>query len=76
MEFAEGVATGVLTFVGTTVGTTVGAVSKITGVIGQSLATLTFDDEYQNSRIRHREPATSAVTHIATGGKNIAMVSF
>jgi vacuolar protein sorting-associated protein 13A/C len=76
MEFAEGVATGVLTLVGSTVGTTAGAISKITGVIGQSLATLTFDEEYQNARIRDREPATNAVTHIATGGKNVFMVSF
>ena len=76
MEFAEGVATGVLTFVGTTVGTAFGVASKLTGVIGRSLATLTFDTEYQNSRIRHRKPATNPVTHIATGGKSIAMVGF
>jgi vacuolar protein sorting-associated protein 13A/C len=76
VEFAEGVATGVLNLVGSTVGTTAGAISKITGVIGQSLATLTFDGEYQASRIRHREPATNAVIDIAAGGKNVVMVCF
>ncbi len=76
IEFAEGVATGVLTLVGSTVGTAVGAISKITGVIGQSLATLTFDDEYQTARIRHREPTKNVVTDIATGGKNVVMVCF
>ncbi len=69
-------ATGVLNLVGSTVGTAAGAISRITGVIGQSLATLTFDDEYQASRIRHREPADNAVTDIATSGKNVAMVCF
>jgi hypothetical protein len=70
------VATGVLTLVGSTVGTAAGAVSRITGAIGQSLATLTFDDDYKASRIRHREPAASAVTDIAAGGKNVVMVIY
>lgn len=74
IEFAEGVATGVLTLVGSTVGTTVGAISKITGVIGQSLATLTFDHEYQKSRIRRKETAGNAVTDIAVGGTNVVKV--
>ena len=65
-----------MTLVGSTVGTAAGAISKITGVIGQSLATLTFDDEYQASRIRRREPGTNAVTEIATGGMNVVKVCF
>ena len=69
-------ATGVLTLVGSTVGTAVGTVSRITGVIGQSLATLTFDDEYKASRIRHRQPANNPVTDIAGSGKNVVMVGF
>ncbi|CAF3414761.1 unnamed protein product [Rotaria sp. Silwood1] len=73
LEFAEGMATGVLTLVGSTVGTAAGAVSRITGVIGKSLATLTFDDEYKASRIRRREPEVNAVTDIAAGGKNVVM---
>lgn len=67
-------ATGVLTLVGSTVGTVTGAVSRITGVLGKSLATLTFDEEYKASRIRRREPGDSVVTDIATGGKNVVMV--
>ncbi|CAF4314530.1 unnamed protein product, partial [Adineta steineri] len=43
MEFAEGVATGVRTLVGSAVGGAAGAFSKITGVLGKGLATLTFD---------------------------------
>lgn len=69
-------ARGVLTLVGSTVGTVAGAASRITGAIGQSLATLTFDDEYKASRIRRREPGANAVTNIATGGKNVFMVCF
>jgi hypothetical protein len=60
--------------VGSTVGTAVGVVSRITGAIGQSLATLTFDEEYKASRTGRREPAASAVTDIAGGGKNVVMV--
>lgn len=63
-----------MTSVGSTVGATAGAISKITGVIGQSLATLTFDHEYQNSRIRHKEPTANPVTAVAAGGKNVVMV--
>ena len=63
-----------MTFVGSTVGTTVGAISKITGVIGQSLATLTFDDEYKNSRIRRKESAGNSVTDIAVGSTNVVKV--
>jgi hypothetical protein len=74
IEFAEGVATGVLTLVGSTVGTAAGVGSRLIGVVGKSLATLTFDDEYKASRIRRREQATSAVTDLASGGKNVVMV--
>ncbi|CAF1256037.1 unnamed protein product [Rotaria sordida] len=73
LEFAEGMATGVLTLVGSTAGTAAGAASRITGVIGQSLAKLTFDEEYKASRIRRREPAAHAITDIAAGGKNVVM---
>ncbi|CAF1260195.1 unnamed protein product [Adineta steineri] len=73
MEFAEGVATGVRTLVGSAVGGTAGAFSKITGVLGNGLASLTFDDDYKISRIRRKEPATHATTDIAVGGKNVVM---
>ncbi|CAF1138697.1 unnamed protein product [Adineta steineri] len=73
MEFAEGVATGVRTLVGSAVGGAAGAFSKITGVLGKGLATLTFDEDYKISRIRRKEPATHATTDIAVGGKNVVM---
>ena len=74
MEFAEGVATGVQKLFGSAVGGAAGAFSKITGVLGKGLATLTFDDDYKASRIRRKEPGGNAATHIATGGKNVVMV--
>jgi vacuolar protein sorting-associated protein 13A/C len=74
MEFAEGVATGVRTLFGSAVGGAAGAFSKITGVLGKGLATLTFDEDYKISRIRRKEPATKASTDIAVGGKNVVMV--
>ena len=74
MEFAEGVVTGVRTLFGSAIGGAAGAFSKITGVLGKGLATLTLDDEYKISRIRRKEPATHATTDIAMGGKNVVMV--
>ena len=74
MEFAEGVATSVRTLFSSAVGGAAGAFSKITGVLGKGLATLTFDEEYKASRIRRKEPGTSATTDIAVGGKNVVMV--
>ena len=74
MEFAEGVATGVQSLFGSAVGGAAGAVSKITGVLGKGLATLTFDEDYKASRIRRKEPGANAATDIAVGGKNVVMV--
>ena len=73
MEFAEGVATGVRNLFGSAVGGAAGAFSKITGVFGKGLATLTFDEEYKASRVRRREPGSNAATDIAVGGKNVVM---
>jgi vacuolar protein sorting-associated protein 13A/C len=74
MEFAEGVATGVRTLFGSAVGGAAGAFSKITGVLGKGLATLTFDEDYKISRIKRKEPGARATTDIAVGGKNVVMV--
>ena len=74
MEFAEGVATGVRNLLGSTIGGAAGAVSKITGVLGKGLATLTFDDDYKTSRIRRREPGGNLASDIAIGGKNVVSV--
>jgi vacuolar protein sorting-associated protein 13A/C len=75
MEFAEGVAKGVQSLLGSAVGGAAGAVSKITGVLGKGLATLTFDEDYKASRVRRKEPGANAATDIAVGGKNVVMVS-
>ena len=74
MEFAEGIATGVTTLFGSAVGGAAGAFSKMTGVLGKGLATLTFDEDYKASRIRRKEPGANAASDIATGGKNVVMV--
>ncbi|CAF1522230.1 unnamed protein product [Adineta steineri] len=55
------------------VGSAAGAFSKITGVLGKGLATLTFDEDYKISRVRRKEPATHATTDIAIEGKNVVM---
>jgi vacuolar protein sorting-associated protein 13A/C len=74
MEFAEGAATGVRTLFSSTIGGAAGAASKITGVLGKGLATLTFDEDYKMSRVRRKQSGASATTDIAAGGKNIVMV--
>jgi vacuolar protein sorting-associated protein 13A/C len=74
MEFAEGVATGVKTLFGSAVGGAAGAFSKITGVLGKGLATLSFDEDYKTSRVRRKETASKATNDIAVGGKNVVMV--
>jgi vacuolar protein sorting-associated protein 13A/C len=74
MEFAEGVATGVRTLFGSAVGGAAGAFSRITGVLGKGLATLSFDEEYKASRVRRKEPGANAATDIAVGGKNVVKV--
>ncbi|CAF0751812.1 unnamed protein product [Rotaria sordida] len=73
MEFAEGVVTGVRTLFGSAVGGAAGAFSKITGVLGKGLATLTFDEDYKVSRMKRQEPATKGRTEIAIEGKNVVM---
>ncbi|CAF4857391.1 unnamed protein product [Rotaria sp. Silwood1] len=73
MEFAEGVATGVRTLFGSAVGGAAGAFSKITGVLGKGLATLTFDEDYKVSRMRRQEPSVKGRTEIAVEGKNVVM---
>ena len=75
MEFAEGVATGVRTLVGSAVGGAAGAFSKITGVLGKGLATLTLDKDYQNARIQRKEIQAQTTSEIVSSGKNTIKVS-
>ena len=73
-EFAQGLATGTRSLFGSAIGGAAGAASKITGVLGKGLATLTFDEDYKASRVRRKEPGANAATDIAVGGKNVVMV--
>jgi vacuolar protein sorting-associated protein 13A/C len=74
MEFAAGLATGTRSLFGSAIGGAAGAASKITGVLGKGLATLSFDEDYKASRIRRKEPGANAATDIAVDGKNVVMV--
>ncbi|CAF3838785.1 unnamed protein product, partial [Adineta steineri] len=71
IEFIEGVAVGTGNLVSSTVGGAAGALSKITGAASQGLATLTFDENYQNARIVRKELAGHSVSGVITSGKNI-----
>jgi len=60
-EFAEGLAIGVRSVFSGVVGGAAGTVSKITGALGKGLASLTFDEKFQNKRretIKRRENQT------------------
>ena len=46
-EFAEGLAIGVRSVFSGVVGGAAGTVSKITGALGKGLASLTFDEKFQ-----------------------------
>lgn len=48
--FAQGVARGVQSLLGHVIGDTAGAFSRITGSLGQAVATLTFDSKFQMRR--------------------------
>jgi vacuolar protein sorting-associated protein 13A/C len=49
-EFAEGLAIGVRSVFSGVVGGAAGTVSKITGALGKGLASLTFDEKFQQKR--------------------------
>ncbi|CAN8018523.1 unnamed protein product [Ixodes persulcatus] len=54
-EFAEGLARGAQSLLGHVIGNSAGSVSLITGSLGQVLAVLSFDDDYQNKRRQRME---------------------
>ncbi|KAM7308838.1 vacuolar protein sorting-associated protein 13A isoform X4 [Ixodes scapularis] len=54
-EFAEGLARGAQSLLGHVIGSSAGSVSLITGSLGQVLAVLSFDDDYQNRRRQRME---------------------
>ncbi|KAK7492082.1 hypothetical protein BaRGS_00016746 [Batillaria attramentaria] len=49
-QFAEGLARGVHSLMGNTVGGAAGSVALVTGSIGNALAVLSFDEDYQKKR--------------------------
>ncbi|CAB4054791.1 VPS13A_C [Lepeophtheirus salmonis] len=49
-EFAEGLGIGIRSVFSGVVGGAAGTVSKITGALGKGLASLTFDEKFQNKR--------------------------
>ena len=74
-EFAEGLSIGVRSVFSGVVGGTAGTVSKITGALGKGLATLTFDERFQNKRretIKRREQQ-NLVNGMATNVKDLSM---
>jgi vacuolar protein sorting-associated protein 13A/C len=52
--FGKGLAKGATSFVNNFVDGTSDATSKVTGTLGQSLATISFDDHYQQLRAKAR----------------------
>jgi hypothetical protein len=72
IEFIEGIAVGTRNLVGSAVGGAAGAVAKISGAASKGLATLTFDDEYQNAR---KEVTGHNVSDVLLSGKNIGKVN-
>lgn len=54
-----------------------GAVSRITGTLGKTLATLTLDDEYQKKRREAlNRPPADLREGLARGGKGLVMVCY
>jgi len=74
-EFAEGLVIGVRSVFSGVVGGTAGAFSKITGALGKGLASLTFDEKFQNKRreaYKKRGRQTMGES-FARGGKGLFM---
>ncbi|EDO42077.1 predicted protein [Nematostella vectensis] len=73
-EFAEGLARGVKSLLGHVVGGTAGAFSRITGSIGQAVATLTFDSDYRMKRRQRMHVEPKGVGQgLIMGGKSLVM---
>ncbi|CAF1398617.1 unnamed protein product [Adineta ricciae] len=71
-EFILGVRHGTRKLVGSVIGGTAGALSKVTDAASKSLATLTFDKEYKNIRIKRKELDGTTSSHILSSGKHTA----
>ena len=77
-EFAEGLVIGVRSVFSGVVGGAAGTVSRITGALGKGLASLTFDEKFQNKRreaIKKRGRQNFGES-LARGGKGLVMGIF
>lgn len=74
IQFIEGIAIGTRNLLGSAVGGAANAVAKVTGVASKGLATLTFDENYQNARIARKEIAGHNISDVLLSGKNIGKV--
>ena len=66
-EFAEGLAIGVRSVFSGVVGGAAGTVSKITGALGKGLASLTFDEKFQQKRREAIKRRAHHDTNLAVG---------
>jgi hypothetical protein len=76
IEFLEGIATGTEYLLGSVVGGTAGAISKISGAASKGLASITLDENYQNTRIQRKEIQSQTTPEIVSSGKNVIKVSY
>ena len=77
-EFAEGLVIGVRSVFSGVVGGAAGTVSRITGALGKGIASLTFDNKFQNKRreaIKKRGNQSFGES-MARSGKGLAMGIF
>jgi len=75
-EFAEGLAIGVRSVFSGVVGGAAGTVSKITGALGKGLASLTFDEKFQQKRreaIKRRRNNDNLAVGMARNTRDLGM---
>jgi len=75
-EFAEGLAIGVRSVFSGVVGGAAGTVSKITGALGKGLASLTFDEKFQQKRreaIKRRRTNDNLAVGMARNTRDLGM---
>lgn len=73
-EFAEGLSRGAQSLMGHVVGSSAGSVALITGSLGQALAVLSFDEDYQRKRrLRMEQHSSSLPESLVTATKGFVM---
>jgi len=76
IELIEDVATGTKNLFRSVVGGTAGAISKISGAASKGLASITLDQNYQNTRIQRKEIQSQTTPEIVSSGKNVIKVFY